>query len=558
MLRTLVVAAVLCFSTLSLSAQIISESVEVRVTNVDVVVTDRAGNPIQGLTKDDFELFENGKLQPITNFYEVRDEWSATPEAAAAAAAASPEAPLRDARRRRVAIFIDNYSIPFSRRADVFRSLLKSLDTLLQPGDEAALITWNRSLRVAVPFTDDRQTIQEAVEAEGKRSTAASSIANGRAQVINQAQQLRDLASGPVRQRVLSPQQAYERSASMVRQYAEEQASLERQLLEGLSWTISTLSGMQGKKVIVYVGAELPEKPALDLYQEIYTMYVPILQGAQNFVSSARNQLDLAPQMRKVATHASAVGITMYMVEAADRNAGSFRVESQSGGADMESDFIQEVNTRQALNSIAEITGGIAIAGSSNYDLAFNTVAKDLSSYYSLGYRARDDAGTHGTIVVKVKRDGAKVRSRHGYATRTADEETGDKLISSLFHERVKGDFPIQLSLGKPVPTSGGKYQVDVVVRIPSSLTLLKQDDKLVGEMVVWLGVGNAFGEMSNMTHRTQPLSFPLSAEKQVRSRPFEYQLSVIVKGGEQVIAVGVVDSLAKQSGYARARFKTE
>lgn len=557
MLRNLVVAAVLCFCTISASAQIISESVEVRVTNVDVVVTDRAGNPIKGLTKDDFELFENGKPQPITNFYEVRDEWSATPEAAAAAAAAAPEPPLRDVRRRRVAIFVDNYSIPFSRRADVFRSLLKSLDALLQPGDEAALITWNRSLRVAVPFTDDRQTIHEAVEAEGKRSTAASSISNGRAQVINQAQQLKDLASGPPRQRVLSPQQAYERSASMVRQYAEEQAGLERQLLEGLSWTISTLSGMEGKKVIVYVGAELPEKPALDLYQEIYTMYVPILQGAQNFVSSARNQLDLAPQMRKVATHASAVGITMYMIEAADRNAGSFRVETQAGG-DMESDFIQEVNTRQALNSIAEITGGIALAGSSNFDLAFNTVAKDLSSYYSLGYRAKDDASTHGTIVVKVKREGAQVRSRHGYATRTPEEETGDKLISSLFHERVKGDFPIQLSVAKPVPASNGKYKVDVVVRIPSSLTLLKQDDKLVGEMVVWLGVGNAFGEMSNMTHRVQPLNFPLSAEKQVRSRPFEYQVSVIVKGGEQVIAVGVVDSLAKQSGYARAKFKAE
>src|SRR5947207_15911391 len=48
------------------------ESIEVRVVNVDVVVTDRAGNPVTGLTKDDFEILDNGKPQKIQNIYEVR------------------------------------------------------------------------------------------------------------------------------------------------------------------------------------------------------------------------------------------------------------------------------------------------------------------------------------------------------------------------------------------------------------------------------------------------------------------------------------------------------
>src|SRR6185369_184111 len=62
------------FPAIASAQQKLVESIEVRVTNVDVVVTDKAGNPIVGLNKDDFEIFENGKPQAITNFYEVRPE----------------------------------------------------------------------------------------------------------------------------------------------------------------------------------------------------------------------------------------------------------------------------------------------------------------------------------------------------------------------------------------------------------------------------------------------------------------------------------------------------
>ena len=47
------------------------ESIDVRVIDVDVIVTDRKGNPVTGLTKDDFDVYENGTKKVITNFYEV-------------------------------------------------------------------------------------------------------------------------------------------------------------------------------------------------------------------------------------------------------------------------------------------------------------------------------------------------------------------------------------------------------------------------------------------------------------------------------------------------------
>src|ERR1700730_2501815 len=39
-----------------------------RLVVLDVVVTDKAGHPVTGLTKDDFRVLEDGKPQVIANF----------------------------------------------------------------------------------------------------------------------------------------------------------------------------------------------------------------------------------------------------------------------------------------------------------------------------------------------------------------------------------------------------------------------------------------------------------------------------------------------------------
>ncbi len=50
----------------------IIHEVEVRITKVDVNVIDKAGNRVTGLKAENFKLYEDGILQPLTNFYEVQ------------------------------------------------------------------------------------------------------------------------------------------------------------------------------------------------------------------------------------------------------------------------------------------------------------------------------------------------------------------------------------------------------------------------------------------------------------------------------------------------------
>src|SRR5436309_11793694 len=60
------------------------ESIDVRVVNVEAVVTDRQGNRVSGLKPEDFRLRVDGREVPVEYFSEIRDgeALAATPEAA--------------------------------------------------------------------------------------------------------------------------------------------------------------------------------------------------------------------------------------------------------------------------------------------------------------------------------------------------------------------------------------------------------------------------------------------------------------------------------------------
>src|SRR6185436_12993530 len=116
---------------------VFGESIDVRVVNVEVVVTDRSGTRVTDLKPGDFRLKVDGKEVPISFFTEVREGVSAAP----AAGEAQPAGPVEpgSAIGTSYLVFIDDYFSTEVRRNEVLASL-KSDISRLGPQDRMAIV----------------------------------------------------------------------------------------------------------------------------------------------------------------------------------------------------------------------------------------------------------------------------------------------------------------------------------------------------------------------------------------------------------------------------------
>src|SRR3954466_15758422 len=93
----------------SLFAQSLTEKIDVSLVNVDVTVSAH-GAPARGLTRDDFQVFEDGVPMPITNFYAAEPPAAAPRSTSAQPPADAPAItdPADERFRRKVLVIVDN------------------------------------------------------------------------------------------------------------------------------------------------------------------------------------------------------------------------------------------------------------------------------------------------------------------------------------------------------------------------------------------------------------------------------------------------------------------
>jgi len=167
------------FTQVPADAPRVSGSVETSVLEIDVVVTDRDGKPVSGLGAGDFEVHLGRQPVGITNFYERKPAPGPLPSDAASAAAPEardPQAPepahivTADRPPRHVVFFLDRLELLEKWKSEgTFGPLRTLLRKTLGPGDEAMIVTWERSLRSVLPFTSDLAALERVLN---KRSAA--------------------------------------------------------------------------------------------------------------------------------------------------------------------------------------------------------------------------------------------------------------------------------------------------------------------------------------------------------------------------------------------------
>ncbi|HJW92527.1 MAG TPA: VWA domain-containing protein [Thermoanaerobaculia bacterium] len=526
------------------------ETMDVRVINIDVVVTDRKGNVIHGLKKGDFEIVENGIPKPVSNFYEViGDKALSTDETPAPANATTTTTPVQtqvqvdpDAMRRRIIFFIDNLSLaPFNRNR-VFSQMKDFVKTVMRPGDEAMIATFNRSMKVRVPFTRDPIQLIQMLDVIAGESAMGGQNRSDRNQVQSE---IRDASS-------------FEDAVASARAYAQSVDHDLRQSSESLNALMSTLAGVEGKKILVLTSEGFPLQPGRDAFAYIDDQATQ--KGWQgNTALMEGMSFDATSVIQGVAKNANANGITLYTIHAGGLQVGGENSAENSRPTSMLVSTAIEQNTVDSMQLMADMTGGIASVQTNNFKLAFNNIQRDLDSYYSLGYRAANTERVDRQRALEVRlknnpRNQYIVRARQSFVEKSTYAEMSDRVIANLLYSSKANDMHVLMRMARPIPTDDELFRVPVEVQIPmESITLLPQGEgQYVGGFDVYVVVGNKDGDMSDVARKTHQITIPKEDWEKTKGKYYTYTLDLLMEPGLNRVSIGVIDSISSVSGFAK------
>jgi VWFA-related protein len=139
-----------------------AEVVEVEVVDVDVVVVDRDGRPVVGLTREDFAVFEDGELREITNFYSFESATTAFEHHRAGERVASPES--RGDQVRRIAILFDANTLTHRERNRAVEAAKRFVAEKFDGSYEWAVVAFDDEVRILQPFTADKFQVEASLE----------------------------------------------------------------------------------------------------------------------------------------------------------------------------------------------------------------------------------------------------------------------------------------------------------------------------------------------------------------------------------------------------------
>ena len=530
-------------------------SVEVRVVNIDVVVTDKSGHRVTGLTKDDFEITEDGNRQTITNFYEAAWSGGLQPaEVSAPAGGRELAAPLSP-RPRRFVIFIDNESMHPAVRTRFFSGVRRFVEGHVRSGDQTSLVSWSRGgLQIAAPLTEEKSVLLAAIDAV-EAAPSPNSTVNSYERVRQQC--IRDMDY--VRGGRLPMASAYADCINTVRQETMVLMNDSRLLMNAINVAMSVTAGAEGKKVLVLAGASLPQHPGWELYRWANTIFAAM---QTNFASAPAEQTpggDMNRQremVEKLARSANAQGVSLYTIDAPVAT-DLTDIRSKHGEGDFGTDFLRMGNTEDAFGTLSSMTGGMSFMKPGNFENVLASIAGDLDAYYSIGYRPPDDVGRDHAIVVRTRNRDYTVRARQSYAPKTAEEQMSDRVIANIFAPS-KSEWPVTIRAGTPQPAGKGSFTVPIEISMPPTLTLLPQADaKLGGGWTTYIAVGTKQGVLSALSRSPQAVVVPVAEESIFRKLPLTFGATLTLKAGENLVSIAVVDQVSNVAGFARTTIIT-
>ncbi|HVS65646.1 MAG TPA: VWA domain-containing protein [Thermoanaerobaculia bacterium] len=492
---------------------VFSEVVDVRVVNVEVVVTDRRGNRITGLGADDFELIVDGEVAPIGYFSEVRDG------AAVAGDDPARAVPILETGRpvgTYILLFIDEF-FSITRDRDRVLDAIEEQVERLGPEDRMAIVRYDGDdLEMLTTWSRDRAELADALRrARGRKSLG-----------LQRVSEMRQVRSGP---RVESI--AFLGSSGLAaeltveeRYWVERLIDQEERVIDAAVATLRGFAAPPGRKVFLLLAGGWPFDAA---------EYVIDDPARSTFDSLVERGIDV---WSPLVDTANLLGYTIYPVDVPG-------LETTTVGVDQAAprqSFLQENNVHHTLRHLARETGGEPLINAERLE-ALNRTSADTRSYYWLGFtpeRQGDDR--RHRIEVRVKRPGLEVRTRESFFDFSRRREVTLAVESALRFGAPPSAQPLLVEVGRGARSGIRRMTVPISVAIPAgALTLLPGPQGFVVQLELRVAVLDEDGAAADTP--VVPLTLTL-AERPEPGALLRYDTELTMRRKQHDLVIAVYD----------------
>jgi len=453
-----------------------------RLVVVDVVVTDKKGQPVTGLKAEDFALEENGKKQKVSLFFAPGAGNGSNPTPTPAGILSNRPENVRPAGVP-IVLLLDAANSQFRDQAYARSQMLKYVVEQGQSGHPMAVLTLTDRLRVLQQFTSDPQVLLTAIKSIRPQEPILQSAGPApESHGVTTGLDRGGSGGGAASSGVASAQLA-------VREFADLQVgyNLERRTLitiEAMKGLARILGGLPGRKNVVWLTASLP----FDLVPEDRNVSDAELladlpgQGRQRSVSvnaagtyAAESRQLHGQQIKEAESLLASSSIAIYPVDVTGLMSGMERSADRGGSVYSDTAIsgraLGGVSAQEAaqgtMREIAAQTGGKAYVNQNEIKDGIILAVSDENASYSLGYYPENKKwdGKFRSLKVKVDKGDTQVRYRKGfYALDPAQDKKAN----------FEQDVAAALELGAPAtqvsfmaqakPTDPGKMRVIFLV----------------------------------------------------------------------------------------------
>ncbi|MBZ5666912.1 MAG: VWA domain-containing protein [Acidobacteriia bacterium] len=527
-----------------------------RLVLVDVVVTDKKGQPVTGLKAENFIVDENGKKQKISVF--------AAPGAQTAVKSTPTPVGILSNHPEHVGpsagvptvLLLDACNSPFKDQSYARSQMLKYVVEQGQNGHPLAVLTLTDRVRVLQQFTNDPQVLTTAI----KKVRPQEQILQGAAPVPES----HGIANGPG---TGAAAVAVQSAMAAAQQFADMQVgyNLERRTtitIEAMKALSRILGGLPGRKNVVWLTASLP----FDLIPEDRNVSDAELladlpgQGRQRSVTvnaagsyAAEARQLHGQEIKEAEAELASTNIAIYPVDLTGLMSGMESSATQQGSVFNDTAITDRVisglNAQQSsqgtMREVALQTGGKAYINQNEIKDGITLAVSDEKASYTLGYYPENKKwdGKFRSLKVKLDQGDTQLRYRKGFFALDPGQDKKVNFEQDVAAALEMGAPATQVSfMAQAKPTDPGKMRVVFLV---DAHTLTAEDAGGGRKMNISLYASLYSADGKNLGTRSLKVdrTFDAATYQQLLDKGMMVPLDMDLPSGGQNLRLAVLDN---------------